>query len=68
MNVVTEPSAAVGTDPRRALFANANFRWLLGGGFLSMLGDQFTLLALPWLAPAAPRRPPGPPATPSPTR
>ncbi|WP_374437764.1 MFS transporter [Inhella sp.] len=31
------------------LFANANFRWLLGGGLLSMLGDQFTLIALPWL-------------------
>ncbi|WP_422017832.1 MFS transporter [Roseateles sp.] len=36
-------------DPRRALFQNANFRWLMGGGLLSMLGDQFTLLALPWL-------------------
>jgi len=36
-------------DPRRALFQNANFRWLIGGGLLSMLGDQFTLLALPWL-------------------
>lgn len=36
-------------DPRRELFGNANFRWLLGGGLLSMLGDQFTLLALPWL-------------------
>jgi MFS family permease len=28
---------------------NANFRWLLSGGILSMLGDQFTLIALPWL-------------------
>ncbi|MBS0446335.1 MAG: MFS transporter [Proteobacteria bacterium] len=36
-------------DPRRALLANANFRWLIGGGVLSLLGDQFTLLALPWL-------------------
>ena len=36
-------------DPRRALFQNANFRWIIGGGLLSMLGDQFTLLALPWL-------------------
>lgn len=36
-------------DPRRELFGNANFRWLLGGGLLSMLGDQFTLLTLPWL-------------------
>ncbi|MEJ6004035.1 MFS transporter [Paucibacter sp. AS339] len=34
---------------RGRLFANANFRWLLGGGALSMLGDQFTLIALPWL-------------------
>lgn len=31
------------------LFENANFRWLLGGGVISMLGDQFTLIALPWL-------------------
>jgi MFS family permease len=41
-----------GTKPaadRRELFANANFRWLLGGGVISMLGDQFTLVALPWL-------------------
>ena len=36
-------------DPRRALLRNTNFRWLIGGGLLSMLGDQFTLLALPWL-------------------
>lgn len=34
---------------RRALFANRNFRWLLAGGVISMLGDQFTLLAMPWL-------------------
>lgn len=31
------------------LLRNTNFRWLLGGGFVSMLGDQFSLLALPWL-------------------
>ncbi|MEJ6001161.1 MFS transporter [Paucibacter soli] len=37
------------TTTRHKLFANANFRWLLGGGLLSMLGDQFTLIALPWL-------------------
>lgn len=36
-------------DPRRALLRNTNFRWLAGGGLLSALGDQFTLLALPWL-------------------
>lgn len=32
-----------------SLKTNANFRWLLSGGILSMLGDQFTLVALPWL-------------------
>ncbi|MET0310572.1 MAG: MFS transporter [Burkholderiaceae bacterium] len=26
-----------------------NFRWLLSGAAISMLGDQFTLIALPWL-------------------
>jgi len=31
------------------LMRDRNFLWLLGGGSLSMLGDQFTLLALPWL-------------------
>ena len=31
------------------LLRNTNFRWLLGGGLVSMLGDQFTMLALPWL-------------------
>ncbi|PZP31013.1 MAG: MFS transporter [Roseateles depolymerans] len=36
-------------DTRRELFRNRNFRWLIGGGLLSALGDQFTLLALPWL-------------------
>lgn len=36
-------------EARVALFKNANFKWLLGGGLISMLGDQFTLIALPWL-------------------
>jgi MFS family permease len=52
-SAATAPATATATDAakdaRRALFANANFRWLLGGGALSMLGDQFTLIALPWL-------------------
>lgn len=34
---------------RHALFADRNFRWLLGGGLVSILGDQFSLIALPWL-------------------
>ncbi|MCC2960226.1 MFS transporter [Massilia sp. IC2-278] len=32
-----------------ALWRNTNFRWLFGGGVISLLGDQFTLIALPWL-------------------
>ncbi len=40
---------AASVDARRALFANPDFRWLLTGGVISMLGDQFTLLAMPWL-------------------
>ena len=38
-------------DPaaRAALFRTPNFRWLLAGSAVSMLGDQFTLVALPWL-------------------
>lgn len=34
---------------RTALWSHANFRWLMAGGALSLLGDQFTLIALPWL-------------------
>src|SRR6478735_3115040 len=39
------------TDPaaRAALFQDRNFRWLMAGSAVSLLGDQFTLLALPWL-------------------
>jgi hypothetical protein len=37
-------------DPNGAgLWRNANFRWLCAGGAISLLGDQFTLIALPWL-------------------
>jgi hypothetical protein len=32
-----------------ALWRSANFRWLCGGSLVSILGDQFTLVALPWL-------------------
>src|SRR5471032_1588021 len=34
---------------RAALMRNPNFRWLLGGGMVSMLGDQLTMIALRWL-------------------
>ncbi|WP_255594673.1 MFS transporter [Acidovorax sp. sif1233] len=43
-----QPAPANG-DPRAVLLKDRNFRWLTGGAFLSMLGDQFTLIALPWL-------------------
>lgn len=32
-----------------SLFRNRNFALLFGGSSISMLGDQFTLVALPWL-------------------
>ncbi|MDE2247258.1 MAG: MFS transporter [Pseudomonadota bacterium] len=32
-----------------SVLANRNFRLLYGGSTISMLGDQFTLVALPWL-------------------
>jgi MFS family permease len=35
--------------PRTALLRDPNFRWLMRGGLISMLGDQLTMLALPWL-------------------
>ncbi|MFN3438157.1 MAG: MFS transporter [Acidovorax sp.] len=44
-----DPSPGPTSDPRAALFKDRNFRWMTGGSFLSMLGDQFTLIALPWL-------------------
>lgn len=32
-----------------ALRHNANFKWLMRGGVVSALGDQMTMIALPWL-------------------
>jgi len=37
------------TPPRAALLRDPNFVWLMSGGVISALGDQFTLIALPWL-------------------
>jgi len=31
------------------LLRDPNFAWLMGGGVISALGDQFTMIALPWL-------------------
>ncbi len=44
MNTQNTPAAA-----KAELLRDPNFRWLMAGGGLSMLGDQFTLIALPWL-------------------
>ncbi|HET6545860.1 MAG TPA: MFS transporter [Rhodanobacteraceae bacterium] len=46
MNTV---SPAVPTLARDSLFANRNFSLLFGGSSISAFGDQFTLVALPWL-------------------
>lgn len=42
---MTKPDPAA----RAALFQDPNFRWLMAGSAVSLLGDQFTLIALPWL-------------------
>jgi MFS family permease len=34
---------------RAALLRDRNFTWMMSGGAMSALGDQFTLIALPWL-------------------
>ncbi|WP_306655162.1 hypothetical protein [Massilia scottii] len=34
---------------RAALLREPNFRWTIGGAVITSLGDQFTLIALPWL-------------------
>ncbi|MDN7183631.1 MFS transporter [Caballeronia sp. SEWSISQ10-4 2] len=34
---------------QRSVMHDVNFRWLLSGSVISMLGDQLTVLALPWL-------------------
>jgi MFS family permease len=36
-------------NPPGALLRDPNFAWLMGGGVISSLGDQFTMIALPWL-------------------
>lgn len=34
---------------RAGLLREPNFRWMMSGALISSLGDQFTLIALPWL-------------------
>jgi MFS family permease len=40
---------AANPNPRSVLLRDPNFAWLMGGGVISALGDQFTMIALPWL-------------------
>lgn len=42
-------SSAAESPARRNIFANRNFSLLFGGSSVSAFGDQFTLVALPWL-------------------
>lgn len=42
------PQHPPNTD-RATLMRDKNFVWLMAGSIISMLGDQFTLVALPWL-------------------
>nr|WP_315482929.1 MFS transporter [uncultured Undibacterium sp.] len=37
------------SKPVRGFMRDRNFLWMLTGAITSMLGDQFTLIALPWL-------------------
>lgn len=43
------PQAHPPQTERAALMRDKNFVWLMAGAIISMLGDQFTLVALPWL-------------------
>ncbi|TAM96751.1 MAG: MFS transporter [Rhodanobacteraceae bacterium] len=42
-------SSATPASARNTLFANRDFSLLFGGSSISAFGDQFTLVALPWL-------------------
>ncbi|MBP6901811.1 MAG: MFS transporter [Burkholderiaceae bacterium] len=44
------PPAAPAATPAPRLTADRNLRWLMAGSLISLLGDQFSLLALPWAA------------------
>ena len=42
-------SPAASTPVRTSIFADRDFSLLFGGSSVSAFGDQFTLVALPWL-------------------
>ena len=45
----TGTTAEKAGNPLRNVLSSRDFRLLLGGSTVSFLGDQFTLVALPWL-------------------
>lgn len=53
MTPSTTPTATANADASTAappsLLRDHNIRWLLGGSMVNLIGDQFTLVALPWL-------------------
>ena len=49
MVVATVPTATVAAPPVEHPLRSANYRLWLIGGTISLLGDQFYLVALPWL-------------------
>ncbi|HXD83717.1 MAG TPA: MFS transporter [Rudaea sp.] len=46
---MSTPSPAAENATRKSVFANRDFSLLFGGSSISAMGDQFTLVALPWL-------------------
>ena len=49
MRAVGRSNKVNGGGGLRAIFSNRNFRLLWGGEAISLIGDQFYLVALPWL-------------------
>ncbi len=47
-DTTTQPEAS--PPPKESVLKVASFRWLWLSGLITMLGDQFTIIALPWLA------------------
>ena len=45
----TATSLSHPAPPPSSLLRDRNIRWLLGGSMVNLIGDQFTLVALPWL-------------------
>lgn len=43
------PAATAAPEAKRSIFANRNLRLLWAGESISLLGDQFYMVALPWL-------------------